>query len=707
MISAVPPALDLTAILLEQDQPDRLFDEADLVPARMLNEFTYCPRLAYLEWVQGEFVDNLDTLQGTFGHRNVDKPSAKPVPAKPTVVKPAAPPPKRRPSLFDDLDEPAPPVIEVVELSPVDPDDLFAEPQSDREDSPPVTTRALTLSAPREGLVAKLDVLELDGMVVTPVDYKKGSIPDNPFQAWEPERVQLCAQGLILRENGYNCEAGELYYIESRRRVRVAFDDALVMKTRQLVKQLREMARNKKIPPPLVDSPKCPRCSLVGICLPDETNLLLQLERTNEASPQGISQTPDSNLGSGTPAPRARSLDSLWDETQPIGDSPDESDPTSTEFSSPHTRPHPASDSVMRNPSCDAQRPAEPVSGMRRLLPARDDALPLYVKEQGAFVGKDGDRIVVRHREAKLVSVPLMEVSQLSLFGNVQISAQALREIADRGIPICHFSYGGWFHAITHGHVHKNIQLRIAQFAVAADPQRALALSIGFMTAKLRNSRTMLRRHGNGKTAEVVGVRDLDQLAELIHKVERASSIESLLGFEGKAAKIYFAGFARFLQRGEGFDMAGRNRRPPRDPVNAVLSFVYALLTKEVTIAVQAVGFDPLLGFCHQPRYGRPSLALDLAEEFRPIIADSTAMMVINNGEVGPSSFLSRAGAVALTEAGRRSVIAAFERRMDQEITHPIFGYKISYRRVLEVQARLLSRVVMGELPAYPGFCTR
>ncbi len=728
MISAVPPSLDLAAILLEEDQPDLLFDEADLVPARMLNEFTYCPRLAYLEWVQGEFVDNLDTLQGTFGHRNVDKPSAKPVPAKPAVTKPASPPPKRRPGLFDDLDEPEPPVAEVTENPPVDPDDLFAEPQCDQEDSPPMTTRALTLSAPREGLVAKLDVLELAGMVVTPVDYKKGSIPDNPFQAWEPERVQLCAQGLILRENGYTCEAGELYYIESRRRVVVPFDDALVMRTRQLVKQLREMARTKKIPAPLVDSPKCPRCSLVGICLPDETNLLLQRERTPEASPQGTSQTPDSKLRSGTPSPRARPLDSLFDETQPVNDASDQSDPNSAELN-PHLIPpvrasdsatcYPvisdgitsvisnsqrASDSATRNPSCDAHRPAVPV---RRLLAARDDALPLYVKEQGAFVGKDGDRIVVRHREAKLVSVPLMEVSQLSLFGNVQISAQALREIADRGIPICHFSYGGWFHAITQGHVHKNIQLRIAQFAAAADPQRALALSIGFMTAKLRNSRTMLRRHGNGKTADVVGVRDLDQLAELIQKVERAGSIESLLGFEGMAAKIYFAGFARILKGGEGFDMTGRNRRPPRDPVNAVLSFVYALLTKEVTIAVQAVGFDPLLGFCHQPRYGRPSLALDLAEEFRPIIADSTAMMVINNGEVGPSSFLSRAGAVALTEAGRRSVIAAFERRMDQEITHPIFGYKLSYRRVLEVQARLLSRVVMGELPMYPGFCTR
>ena len=184
-------------------------------------------------------------------------------------------------------------------------------------------------------------------------------------------------------------------------------------------------------------------------------------------------------------------------------------------------------------------------------------------------------------------------------------------------------------------------------------------------------------------------------------------SAATLLGLEGMAAKVYFAGFSRILKGGSTFVMHGRNRRPPRDPINAVLSFVYALLTKEVTIAVQAVGFDPLLGFFHRPRYGRPSLALDLAEEFRPIIADSTAMMVINNGEVNESSFIARAGAVALNESGRKSVIAAFERRMEHEITHPIFGYKISYRRVLEVQARLLSRVVLGELAEYPGFCTR
>ncbi len=598
----VAPSLDLAALLMGDEQNDESapYTDDELIPARMLNEFAYCPRLAYLEWVQGEFTDNLDTRQGTFGHRNVDKPSARPVP---------------------------------------DSDECRAAHDDAESEGREIKTRALTLSAPREGLVAKLDVLELEGLVATPVDYKKGSIPNNAEQSWEPERVQLCAQGLILRENGYTCEQGELYYIESRHRVVIPFDDTLVMRTRELVRRLREMAQSQQMPPPLVDSPKCPRCSLVGICLPDETNLL-----------------------------RHDDLVQL-----------DTSDPLAA-----------------RN------RFNAPTPEVRRLLPARDDALPLYVKEQGAYVGKDGDRLVVRPREGKPVSMPLMDVSQVSLFGNVQMSAQVLREIVDRGIPVCHFSYGGWFHAMTTGHVHKNIELRMAQFATAADPAKSLQLAKGFITAKIKNSRTMLRRH-----ADEQHQRDLDQLAEWVQKAERAASAETLLGLEGMAAKVYFSGFARLLKGSDAFDLNGRNRRPPRDPVNALLSFVYSLLSKELTIAVQAVGFDPLLGFFHKPRYGRPSLALDLAEEFRPIIADSTVMMLINNGEVSESSFLARAGSVALTEAGRKAVIAAFERRMEQEITHPIFGYKISYRRVLEVQARLLSRVLLGELADYPGFCTR
>jgi CRISPR-associated protein Cas1 len=196
-------------------------------------------------------------------------------------------------------------------------------------------------------------------------------------------------------------------------------------------------------------------------------------------------------------------------------------------------------------------------------------------------------------------------------------------------------------------------------------------------------------------------------LREFAARAARAKSAETLLGLEGMAAKGYFPAFFSLVIGDYGFDAEGRNRRPPRDPLNAVLSFVYSMLVKELTVVLQAVGFDPLLGFFHRPRYGRPSLALDMAEEFRPLVADSVALMVFNNGEVSPGSFLQRAGAVTMTDAGRRAVIAAFERRMQTEITHPIFGYKISYRRVLEVQARLLARAVRGELPEYPNFCTR
>lgn len=180
-----------------------------------------------------------------------------------------------------------------------------------------------------------------------------------------------------------------------------------------------------------------------------------------------------------------------------------------------------------------------------------------------------------------------------------------------------------------------------------------------------------------------------------------------MLGIEGMAASLYFPAFASILTGGDEFRLEGRNRRPPRDPINALLSFVYALLTKELTVALFACGFDPMLGFFHRPRYGRPSLALDLAEEFRPLIADSVVLTLVNNGEVAPADFICRAGGVALTTAGRRAVIGAFERRMETLVTHPIFGYRVSYRRILEVQSRLLGRTVLGDLESYPSFCTR
>jgi CRISPR-associated protein Cas1 len=201
----------------------------------------------------------------------------------------------------------------------------------------------------------------------------------------------------------------------------------------------------------------------------------------------------------------------------------------------------------------------------------------------------------------------------------------------------------------------------------------------------------------------------LNELEGLAKKAERVESVPTLLGLEGTAARYYFGAFAQMLEgaAGEQFDLEGRNRRPPRDPVNALLSLTYALLVKDVGLAVVAVGLEPLLGFLHQPRYGRPALALDLMEEMRPLCADSVVVTALNTGIVTPDDFVTGATGCGIKDSARKRVIEAYERRMDQLVTHPIFGYRISYRRVLEVQARLLSRVILGEIGDYPAFRTR
>ena len=192
----------------------------------------------------------------------------------------------------------------------------------------------------------------------------------------------------------------------------------------------------------------------------------------------------------------------------------------------------------------------------------------------------------------------------------------------------------------------------------------------------------------------------------------RAQNLATLLGVEGMAAQRYFGHFAQLIKHGDGadafsFDFVTRNRRPPTDPVNALLSYAYSLLTRTWAVALSAVGFDPYRGFYHQPRYGRPALALDMMEPFRPLVADSCVLNAINNGEVRPSDFISAAGSVALTPDGRKRFIGTFERRLSQEVTHPLFGYKVSYRRLLELQARLLGRFLLGDIPDYPNFTTR
>lgn len=544
------------------------------VPARMVNEYAYCPRLFYLEWVQGLFADNTDTVEGRWHHRVVDETSG-------------------------------------------------AAPSADEGEVK--VARSVLLSSERLGLVAKIDLLQGDvgeGSVV-PVDYKRGSPPDVPEGAWEPERVQVCLQGILLRENGYECDHGVLYFAEARKRVQVRFDEALLARTLELILELREVAAQGSPPPPLVDSPKCPRCSLVGICLPDETNAL-------------------------------------------------------------------------------AVRSKLPP---RRLVPRASDAKPLYVTEQGAWITRRKGRVEVSKKDEKLASMRIIDVSQLCVYGNAQVSTQLLRELFARDVPVCWFSYGGWFSGIAEGLPAKNVELRRRQ--VIAAHTGSLDVARRIVEGKIRNCRTLLRRNTRERPHAV-----LRSLKELAAQARQAPSIDSLLGTEGAAARLYFEAFPSMIAvdrrlPGAGFDFLKRNRRPPTDPVNCLLSFVYSLIVKDLTATVFSVGFDPYLGFYHRPRFGRPALSLDLAEEFRPLVGESTVLTLINNGEVGPADFVVRGGGVALAADGRKKVLSAYERRLDTEVTHPTFGYKVTCRRVFEVQARLLGAHLLDEVPEYVPFMTR
>ena len=287
--------------------------------------------------------------------------------------------------------------------------------------------------------------------------------------------------------------------------------------------------------------------------------------------------------------------------------------------------------------------------------------------------------------------------------GAVQISTQAVQELCRAEKPICYFSHGGWFYGVTTGLNTKNVFLRRTQFRLVDEAWFCLRLAKKLVAGKIRNQRTMLLR--NHVEPPESGLRELKSLVSC---AEAAESLDELLGFEGLAARIYFGLFAGMVKRERDpdvppeftFDFTARNRRPPRDPVNALLSLGYSLLAKDLTVACYAVGFDPMVGFYHQPRHGRPALALDLMEPLRPLIADSAVLSAVNTRMVSERDFVTAGRAVSLTARGRKGFFRAYESRMETLVTHPFFGYRVSYRRLLEIQARLLAKPLQGERAA-------
>jgi len=591
---------------------------------RGVAEYAYCPRLFYYMTVEGIFLPSSDTEQGAGVHRRVDRPSQSP----------QDPPPKNS-------SQPA----------------SAGSPDSDPDK--PLSVRSLVLTSERLGLTATLDLAEVTGNTAIPVEYRKGrpkrsgqvaeptdEMMEQPRllpgpEPWPTDRVQIGLQVLLLEEAGYTVPEAYLYYTSERLKLRVAVDEGLRSLALATLAEAKRAAEGPR-PPPLINDPRCPRCSLQPICLPDEINHQRLAAVT---------------IGGNVPYPP-----------------PEELTP-------------------------------------RKLWPPRDDGIHVVLQREGVRVGVRGQSVRITDKDGEVVrDLPLANVESLAVVGSVQVSTQALTVFAEHEVPVAYLTGAGRLIAMMDPMGPTSAAVRAAQVRMLDTPDRALALARAVTVAKIANQRTLLMR--NYGTGSGLPSRVADDLQRCIASAESASDLDSLRGHEGNAAAIYFAHFAGMFKEGvreiaDRFDANGRQRRPPPDPVNAVLSFAYSMLTHECTAAARLASLEPTIGALHTTRPGRPALSLDLMEPFRPLIADSVAISAFNRGELAEGHFLNTAAGCALTDYGRKAFFGAYGRRMDTEVTHPVFEYRLSYRRMLMLHARLVAAWLLGEVPTLSFLTTR
>jgi CRISPR-associated protein Cas1 len=338
---------------------------------------------------------------------------------------------------------------------------------------------------------------------------------------------------------------------------------------------------------------------------------------------------------------------------------------------------------------------------MKRLLNV------LYVTRQESYVHKERETIVIRHGEEKVGQFPALALSGIQCFGQVSVSPFLMGFCAEQGIGLTFFTEYGRFLARVQGRQAGNVLLRRQQFRWADDPARAVAVARLMVAAKIANGRAVLlreqRNHGeNARLHDAAG-----RLAISLRRVRAATSVEAAMGIEGEAAAQYFAVFDELL-RGSGFAFGGRVRRPPTDPVNALLSFVYSLITQECVSALQGVGLDPYVGFLHKDRPGRPSLALDLLEEFRAPWADRFVLTLINRRQVQSTDFITEgSGAVRLKDEARKRMLVAYQERKQVEITHPYLEEQVPLGLLPHCQAILLARHIRGDTEFYTPYLVK
>lgn len=569
--------------------------------------------------VEGVFVPSADTEQGAGVHRRVDRPSA----------------------------DPRMPGVAAMEAG----DSVEEHGKDDR----PKSVRSLALTSERFGLTATLDIAEIIGNVAVPVEYRKGrpkrghtigeavdEMLEEPKllpcpEAWPTDRVQVGLQVILLEEAGYEVREAIVYYAAEKLRLRLDVDEALKQEALACLEAAKRAAAGAR-PLPLVNDPRCPRCSLQPICLPDEVN-----------------------------------------HQRLVGLTVDGRSPADREELTP-----------------------------RKLWPPRDDGIHLVAQREGVRVGIRGECLRVTDRDGRVVrEMPLSGVESIAVLGGVQVSTQALSVLADHEVPVAFLSGAGRLQAIMDPLGPTSAAVRQAQLRTLDDPAMALHLARAITVAKIANQRTLLMRNHADLPSRVAS-----DMQESVVAVENAASIDELRGHEGNAAAIYFRHFAGMFKAGVSeiaarFDANGRQRRPPPDPINSVLSFAYSMLTNECTVACRLASLEPTIGALHVTRPGRPALSLDLMEPFRPLIADSVAISAFNRGELTEGHFLQTAAGCAMTDAGRKAFFGAYGRRMDTEVTHPAFEYRLSYRRMLMLHARLIAAWMLGEVPTLAFLTTR
>ena len=540
------------------------------IPLSQINTYVFCPRRFYYESVEGHQVINEHVEEGKIKHTHVD-----------TEMK-------------------------------------------DRNERGVKISRRQYLASDILGVSGYLDLIEEKNGVPCPVEYKKAGTGN-----WLNDQVQLCLQGMLIEEStGTAIPHGYIYYIGSKRRRKVVFDDELRQISRDFVSDAETLLQTRKIPEPVHDN-RCNGCSVRGICLPDEVAYLKELD----------------------------------------------------------------------------DRP-------KRIKPALGIDNVLYVDEQGCILKKTGERLLVVKEGETIRDIPLIHLGQVVLCGNISVTTPVMQTLLNDGIPVVYLSAYGRYQGTLTPQISRNSLLRVAQHRIADDPERCLALAKAFVHGKISNMRLMLqRRKWRGKTetgAEETTIESsIEGMRKMRGRLPKAENLPELLGLEGNASANYFRSFSSMLNTEMGFGFEHRTRRPPKDPTNALLSFAYSLLTADVISAIQIVGLDPYVGFFHQQTYGRPCLALDLMEEFRPIIADSVVVTLINNRQITPNDFTQSHGGWFLKDAARKKFYAAYEKRKNETITHPVFKYKISFRRALELQVRLLAKCLMGEIETYTSLTVR